>query len=97
MDDNASLHELTGSVHTILETKRVTEEIRFRELWLKTFEDRPQIIKLQAKNDRCGILDRFIEGDSVKVKFFISGKPSYRVDKNLQLINNLNIHHIEKC
>ena len=68
--------EFTGKIHSIFETKQVSDRFRKREFVLETADNPkyPQTILFQATGDRCEQLDGLGDGDEVKVEFSIRGR-----------------------
>ena len=65
--------ELSGKIKEI---KKQEERgtFKFRNLILTTAEQYPQTIEIQFVQDKCGILDSYAAGDTVKVGINIRGK-----------------------
>lgn len=68
--------ELIGRLTKKFDTQKVSDKFKKREFILTTEESTPypQPLMLEFKQDRCEILDKFDEGDEVKVQFNITGK-----------------------
>ena len=65
--------ELSGKIKEI---KKQEERgtFKFRNLILTTTEQYPQTIEIQFVQDKCGILDSYVAGDTVKVGINIRGR-----------------------
>jgi translation initiation factor IF-3 len=65
--------ELSGKIKEI---KKQEERgtFKFRNLILTTQEQYPQTIEIQFVQDKCGILDSYAAGDTVKVGINIRGR-----------------------
>lgn len=65
--------ELSGKIKEI---KKQEERgtFKFRNLILTTQEQYPQTIEIQFVQDKCGILDSYVAGDTVKVGINIRGR-----------------------
>lgn len=69
--------EIKGIVHEIGDTESISEKLNKRELILEC-GDNPQYleyVKFEALNDRCDLLDKIREGDSIEVHFNLRGRP----------------------
>ena len=68
--------EITGSIAKIYETETKGESFRVREFVIKA-DDGGQFdnfVKFQCTQDRTGMLDKYGEGDMVKVHFDLRGR-----------------------
>ena len=65
--------EISGKIKEI---KKQEERgtFRFRNLILTTEDQYPQTIEIQFVQDKCGILDSYAPGDTVKVEINIRGR-----------------------
>lgn len=67
--------ELTGSIKAIKETQTVgSKGFRKRELIITTTEQYPQFILIEFVQDKCDLLDKFQEGQTVAVAINIRGR-----------------------
>ena len=68
---------ISGTIHEIGLTEKVTNSLRKRELIIEYAENPqyPEFIKIEAINDKCDILDNFQEGQTVSVDFNLRGRP----------------------
>ena len=66
--------EAKGEIIKIAETKVVSDRFQLREFVIKTDDQYPQELQLQAVQDNCGILDNFKVGDMVKVRADVRGR-----------------------
>ena len=67
--------EVEGRLHRVFPTESRSEKFQTREFVLEVADGNyPQLIKFQAVQDRCSMLDRFNEGDQVKVSFDLRGR-----------------------
>lgn len=83
--------EVEGRLHRIFATESRSEKFQTREFVLEVADGNfPQLIKFQAVQDRCSILDKFGEGDQVKVSFDLRGR-----EWNGKYLTNLNAWRIE--
>lgn len=69
--------EIQGKVHEITPVENVTETFRRRVIILEYAENPqyPEYIKLEALQDKVGILDTINVGDHVEASFNLRGRP----------------------
>lgn len=78
--------EVEGKLHRVFPTEQKSDKFSAREFVLEVPDGNyPQLIKFQAVQDRCGILDNFKEGDQVRVSFDLRGR-----EWNGKYLTNLN-------
>lgn len=83
--------EVEGKLHRVFPTEQKSANFTAREFVLEIPDGNyPQLIKFQAVQDRCGILDNFSEGDAVRVSFDLRGR-----EWNGKYLTNLNAWRIE--
>jgi len=83
--------EIEGKLHKTFETEKKTQTFEAREFVILISEENyPQYIKFQLVNDRCTLLDKFREGDQIKVYFDLRGR-----EWNEKYFTNLNAWKIE--
>lgn len=83
--------EVEGRLHRVFPTESRSEKFQTREFVLEVADGNyPQLIKFQAVQDRCSMLDRFNEGDQVKVSFDLRGR-----EWNGKYLTNLNAWRME--
>jgi hypothetical protein len=83
--------EVEGKLHRVFATEQKSANFAAREFVLEIPDGNyPQLIKFQAVQDRCGILDNFNEGDLVRVSFDLRGR-----EWNGKYMTNLNAWRIE--
>ena len=83
--------DVEGKLHRIFPTEQKSANFAAREFVLEVPDGNyPQLIKFQAVQDRCGMLDNFNEGDQVKVSFDLRGR-----EWNGKYLTNLNAWRIE--
>jgi single-strand DNA-binding protein len=84
--------EVEGKLHRIFPTESKSASFQTREFVLEIPDGNyPQVIKFQAVQDRCGILDSFQEGDTVRVSFDLRGR-----EWNGKYLTNLNAWRIDR-
>ncbi len=83
--------EVEGKLHRVFPTEQKSANFAAREFVLEIPDGNyPQLIKFQAVQDRCGILDTFSEGDQVRVSFDLRGR-----EWNGKYMTNLNAWRME--
>jgi len=91
--------EVTGKLLTKYDTQVVSEKFKKREFVLELADDingntYTNYAKMQLVQAKCDIIDRFNEGDLVKVSFNIKGNRWER-DGKVNYITNLDAWRIE--
>lgn len=68
--------DITGKIHKIMDTQKVSEKFQKREFILATELNTqyPQYVSFQATQDKCSLLDRMKEGTEVQVFFNLRGR-----------------------
>lgn len=90
------LYEAQGTLKAIFETQQKTENFQLREFVLEIQDGQyPQEIKFQLTQDRCSLLDKFSEGDEVKVAFSLRGRSYTSKEGKTLYFTNLNAVRIE--
>lgn len=85
--------EVEGKLHRIFPTEQKSASFQAREFVLEVPDGNyPQLIKFQAVQERCNILDNYNEGDRVKVSFDLRGR-----EWNGKYLTNLNAWRIESA
>ena len=82
--------ETEGTVHKIFPTENKTASFQAREFVIKQDSQYPQFIKFQLTQDRCDLIDKFKEGDAIKVHFDLRGR-----EWNEKYFTNLNAWRLE--
>lgn len=84
--------EVEGKLHRLFPTEQKSATFQAREFVLEIPDGNyPQLVKFQAVQDRCPMLDQFREGDRLKVSFDLRGR-----EWNGKYLTNLNAWRIEK-
>ncbi|MBK8556377.1 MAG: DUF3127 domain-containing protein [Lewinellaceae bacterium] len=85
--------EVEGKLFRIFPIEQKSASFQAREFVLEVPDGNyPQVIKFQAVQDRCTVLDNFSEGDFVKVSFDLRGR-----EWNGKFLTNLNAWRVEKA
>ncbi|MEZ4366154.1 MAG: DUF3127 domain-containing protein [Kofleriaceae bacterium] len=89
--------EITGKLHTIFETNRVSERFTKREFVLELTDNPkyPQVVLFQLTGDRCSNLDHFSVGDEVRVDFSLRGREWHSPKGETKYFNSLDVWKIE--
>ena len=95
--------EVTGKLLVKYEAQQVSEKFKKREFVLELAEEingniYTNFAKLQLVQNKCDIIDRFNQGDTVKVSFNIKGN-SYvdKKDGQTKYITNLDAWRVESA
>jgi len=93
--------EVTGKLIVKYDTQQVSEKFRKREFVLELSEDingntYTNYAKMQLVQNKCDLLDRFSEGDVVKVNFNIKGN-RWEKEGRVNFITNLDAWRIESA
>ena len=93
--------EVTGKLYVKYDTQQVSEKFKKREFVLELAEEingniYTNYAKMQLVQNKTDILDRFKEGDLVKVSFNIKGNKWER-DGKVNYITNLDAWRIESA
>jgi hypothetical protein len=85
--------EVEGKMHRLFPTEQKTASFQAREFVLEIPDGNyPQLVKFQAVQERCALLDTFNEGDRIKVSFDLRGR-----EWNGKYLTNLNAWRIERA
>lgn len=85
--------EVEGKLHRLFPTEQKSASFQAREFVLEIPDGNyPQLVKFQAVQDRCAMLDNFNEGDRIKVSFDLRGR-----EWNGKYLTNLNAWRIERA
>ena len=93
--------EVTGKLLVKYETQQVSEKFKKREFVIELAEEingniYTNFAKMQLVQNKCDIIDRFREGDMVKVSFNIKGNRWER-DGKVNYITNLDAWRVESA
>jgi hypothetical protein len=89
--------ETTGKLHTIFETKQVSERFTKREFVIELADNPkyPQVVLFQLTGDRCSQLDGMAVGDEVRIEFSLRGREWRSPSGDLKYFNSLDVWKIE--
>jgi len=93
--------EVTGKIVVKYDTNQVSDKFKKREFVLELSEEingnvYTNYAKMQLVQNKCDILDRFNEGDTVKVSFNLKGN-RWEKDGKVNYITNLDAWRIENA
>jgi single-strand DNA-binding protein len=67
--------EIEGRLHKIFPTEQKTGTFQTREFVIEIASGNyPQVIKFQTTQEKCAVLDNYVEGAAVKVYFDLRGR-----------------------
>ena len=66
--------EIEGTLHKKFDTESKSESFQAREFVIATEGNYPQFVKFQLTQDRCSVVDKYQEGEKVKVFFDLRGR-----------------------
>lgn len=91
------MFKLTGTLKVVKETVQVSDNFKKREFVINDgAPSYPQDISFQAAQDKCLMLDGFMEGEQVEVSFNLRGKEWTSPQGEAKYFNTLDAWRIEK-
>jgi hypothetical protein len=89
--------EVSGKLHTIFETKQVSERFSKREFVLEMADNPkyPQLVLFQLTGDRCALLDERKVGEDIRVEFSLRGREWRSPHGELKYFNSLDVWKLE--
>lgn len=89
--------EVSGKLHTIYDTKQVSERFSKREFVLEMSDNPkyPQLVLFQLTGDRCAQLDEHKVGEEVRIEFSLRGREWRSPQGELKYFNSLDVWKIE--
>ena len=89
--------EATGKLHTIFETKQVSERFSKREFVVEMSDNPkyPQVVLFQLTGDRCSQLDGLNVGDQILIEFSLRGREWKSPSGEVKYFNSLDVWKIE--
>ena len=89
--------ETTGKLHTIFDTKQVSERFTKREFVIELVDNPkyPQLVQFQLTGDRCSQLDGMQVGDEVRIEFSLRGREWRSPSGEIKYFNSLDVWKIE--
>ena len=89
--------EAIGKLHTIYETKQVSERFSKREFVVELADNPkyPQTVLFQLTGDRCSQLDGMNVGDQVRIEFSLRGREWRSPSGEVKYFNSLDVWKLE--
>lgn len=89
--------EATGRLHTIFDTKHVSERFSKREFVVEMSDNPkyPQTVLFQLTGDRCQQLDGMNVGDAVTIEFSLRGREWKSPSGEVKYFNSLDVWRVE--
>lgn len=89
--------EATGRLHTIFDTKQVSERFSKREFVVEMSDNPkyPQMVLFQLTGDRCSQLDGVNVGDAVTIEFSLRGREWKSPSGEVKYFNSLDVWRVE--
>jgi hypothetical protein len=89
--------EAIGKLHTIFETKQVSERFSKREFVVELADNPkyPQTVLFQLTGDRCTQLDGMAVGDQVRIEFSLRGREWRSPSGDVKYFNSLDVWKLE--
>jgi hypothetical protein len=89
--------EATGRLHTIFETKQVSERFSKREFVVEMMDNPkyPQTVLFQLTGDRCSQLDGMNVGDQISIEFSLRGREWKSPSGDVKYFNSLDVWRVE--
>ena len=89
--------EATGKLHTIFDTKQVSERFSKREFVVELNDNPkyPQVVLFQLTGERVSQLDGLSVGDQVRIEFSLRGREWRSPSGELKYFNSLDVWKIE--
>lgn len=85
--------EVEGKLHRLFATEQKSASFQTREFVLEIPDGNyPQLVKFQAVQERCALLDTYKEGERIKVSFDLRGR-----EWNGKYLTNLNAWRVERA
>src|SRR5687767_3721551 len=88
--------ETTGRLHTIFDTKQVSERFSKREFVVELADNPkyPQTVLFQLTGDRCAQLDGMTVGDQITIEFSLRGREWRSPSGEVKYFNSLDVWRI---
>jgi hypothetical protein len=80
---------ITGTLKSVFDTKQVSATFSTREFVIETPEQYPQTILFQLVQDKCDLIDSYVEGEEIVVDFNVRGKAWSNPQGELKYFNTL--------
>jgi hypothetical protein len=92
-------YHVIGRIHKIFAAEQKTPKFRKRDFVLVLTDGGrfPQHVQFQLTGDRCEALDRFGEGDEVRVEFSLRGREWKSPQGEMRYFNSLDVWTLESA
>lgn len=87
--------EITGTIKVKGETAQVSEKFKKRDFVITTEGEYPQHISLQLAQDKCGLIEKYKEGDEIKCHINLRGREWVDKDGKVKYFNTIDCWKIE--
>lgn len=89
--------DITGEIHALFPLQELKNGFTKREfvVLIDSGEQYPQYITFQLIKDRCELLDKYKEGDKIKVYFNLTGREWVSPEGSIKYFNSLVVWKIE--
>lgn len=88
------MNETTGKLKVKMETQRVSDKFQKREFVITQGDTYPQHITFQLTQDKCDLIDKYKEGDEIKVAFNLRGR-EWNGPQGIKYFNTIEAWKIE--
>ena len=90
---------VNGKLHTIFETKQITERFQKREFVVEMTDNPqyPQVVLFQLTGNRCDVLDEFKVDDEVRIEFSLRGREWTSPQGDVKYFNSLDVWTLESA
>lgn len=90
-------HEVTGKLHKIFDVQQVTDKFSKRELVLELGGKYPQLVLFQLTGKRCGAIDDYGVGDTLRVEFVLRGREWKGRQGEIRYFNSLDVLKLDRA
>jgi single-strand DNA-binding protein len=89
--------EVTGKLHQIFDMQQVTDKFSKRELVLELGGKYPQLVLFQLTGKRCGDIDGYQVGDTLRVEFALRGREWKNRQGEIKFFNSLDVLKLDRA
>jgi hypothetical protein len=87
---------ITGTLKSVFDTKQVSATFSTREFVIESTDQYPQTILFQLVQDKCDLIDSYVEGEEIVVEFNLRGKSWTNPQGELKYFNTLQAWKISR-
>lgn len=87
---------LEGELVKVFDREQVSASFAKREFVIETDDQYPQVVKFELVQDKCDLIDKYTEGDKVKVNFNVRGREWKNKDGKITYYVSLNAWYLKK-